>query len=74
MLILYLLNYRNELDVFTSLLEEFESGDKKEFSRNDYIRSFASVSDNGIISDLIVLPENEDTKMILYMSGEIWVE
>ena len=64
----------HELDAFTSMLEEFNVGEEPSFSDNDYLRSFASVSDDGTISDFIMAMENEDAKSIMYMAGEIKVE
>ena len=64
----------HDLDVFTSMLEEFNVSEEPSFSDNDYLRSFASVSDDGTVSDFIIAMENEDAKSIMYMAGEIKVE
>ena len=64
----------HDLDVFTSMLEEFDVSEEPSFSDNDYLRSFASVSDDGTISDFIIAMENEDSKSIMYMAGEIKIE
>ncbi|MBO7342414.1 MAG: DUF4252 domain-containing protein [Alistipes sp.] len=68
------LSLRKELDTFLTLLEEFKIDKDEELSDNDYVRSFASVSDNGTISDFITAIEEEDSKMIMYMAGKIKVE
>ena len=66
---------RNELDVFKSLMEEFDAGDKKEHAGNDYFRGFALVSDDDkTISDFIIAVEEKETKIIMYMAGKIKVE
>lgn len=65
---------RKELDVFLPLLQEFKLGEEKEFSDNDYMRSFATPLDNNTISDFIVALETKDSKIIMYMSGKIKVK
>ena len=64
----------HDLDVFTSMLGEFNVSEEPSFSDNDYLRSFASVSDDGTVSDFIIAMENEDAKSIMYMAGEIKIE
>ena len=63
-----------DFDVFLSLLEEFQVGKEKAFADNEYIRSFASVSEGGTLSDFIIAVEKEDSKMFMYMAGDIKVE
>lgn len=63
-----------DMDVFKSMLQEFDISAEKGFSDNDFIRCFASVSESGSISDFVVAMEEKDTKMLLYMSGTIKVE
>lgn len=65
---------RKELDEFLPLLQEFELGEQKESSENDYMRSFATPLDNNTISDFIVALETKDSKIIMYMSGKIKVK
>ena len=65
---------RKELDAFSSILQEYNLGNEKEFANNDYIRSFASPIDDKTISDFIVAIENKDSKIIMYMAGKIKVE
>ena len=65
---------RKDVDGFLTLLQEFNVGKEKEFADNDYIRSFASVSDAGTISDFVIAVENKESKTIIYMAGEIKVE
>ena len=61
---------RKELDVFKSILTEFNIGEVKEFSGNDYIRCFVS-EDSGKLSDFVISLENKDSKTVIYMAGEI---
>ena len=69
------MSLRKDLDVFLSLLQEFNVGKEKEFANNDYIRSFASVSsDSKTLSDFVIALENEESKTIMYMAGEIKIE
>lgn len=63
-----------DFDLFMSLLEEFHVGKEEAFADNDYIRSFTSVSDSGTLSDFVIAVENEDSKMLMYMAGDIKVE
>lgn len=66
---------RKELDAFVTLLEEFNLSGEKRFADNDYVRSFASASsETGTLSDFVVAIEKEDSKMVMYMAGEIKVE
>lgn len=65
---------RNDVDKFLTLLQEFNVSKEKEFASNDYIRTFASVSDNGCISDFVVAVEDKESKTIIHMAGEIKVE
>ena len=66
---------RKELDAFVTLLEEFNLSGEKKFADNDYVRSFASASsDAGTLSDFVVAIEKEDSKMVMYMAGDIKVE
>lgn len=65
------LEIRKELDVFLTILEEFDLSKEKEFASNQYIRSFASVSDNDTISDFVVALEDKSTKILMYMAGKI---
>ena len=66
---------RKELEVFTSMLEELKAGDEKKSDGNDYVRSFASLSEGDkSMSDFVIAVEDKDTKMIMYMAGKIKVE
>lgn len=65
---------RKDLDVFLSLLQEFDLSEEKQFADNDFIRCFASASDDKSISDFVMAMEDNESKMILYMAGKIVVE
>ena len=66
---------RKDLDAFLSILKEFDVSKEKQFSDNDYIRCFASVSESGTVSDFVIALEDEEkSKMIMYMAGAIKVE
>ena len=65
---------RNDMDVFLSLLQEFDLSKEKQFSDNDYIRCFASSVESGTLSDFVVALESDNSKMLLYMAGKIAVE
>lgn len=65
---------RKDVDGFLTLLQEFNVGKEKEFAGNDYIRSFASVSDDGTFSDFVVAVEDKESKTIIHMAGKIKVE
>ena len=69
------MSLRQELDVFLSILEEFDVSEDKSFADSDYIRSFAITSETEeTISDLIIAMENDDSKSIMYMAGKIKLE
>lgn len=67
-----------DLDVFTSMLEEFNVSEEESFSDNDFIRCFASsadsTADTAVISDFVIAMEAEKSKMLLYMAGKIVVD
>ena len=64
-----------DLDSFISLLEEFNVSEEETFSGNDFIRCFASSSeDAGTISDFVMALEDTETKMLMYMAGTIKVD
>ena len=64
---------RKELEVFSSLLQEFNLNEEKQFSDNDYIKCFAS-ENSGVLSDFVVALESDKSKTIMYMAGKITVE
>ena len=64
---------RKELEVFSSLLQEFNLNEEKQFSDNDYIKCFAS-ENSGVLSDFVVALESDKSKTIMYMAGKIIVE
>jgi hypothetical protein len=65
---------RKDLDVFVSILEEFDLSDDKDYARNEYIRCFASIMDSDTISDFVFAMEEGSSKMLMYMAGRIIVE
>lgn len=65
---------RKDLDVFVSILEEFDLSDEKDYAGNEYIRCFASIMDSDTISDFVFAMEEGSSKMLMYMAGRIIVE
>ena len=63
-----------DLDIFLTLLEEFDVSEEEKYEGNDYIRCFADVSDSQTISDFIMAMEDDESKMLMYMSGKIKIE
>lgn len=60
------------LDSFSSLLDEFPLGDETDLSENDYVRCFASINEKeDTLSDFVIAIEDQEDKMLMYMSGEI---
>lgn len=62
-----------DIDYFKSILQNFNSDDKKESDQNENTKAFAAVADDGTISDLIFLSEDKETKMVMHMAGHIKV-
>ena len=62
-----------DLGVFTSLLQEFNISDVKDFSDNNYIKCFA-LSESDRLSDFVIALENQSSKTVIYMAGEINLE
>lgn len=65
---------RKDLDVFLSLLQEYDISEEEQFADNDYLRCFVSVADDKTLSDFVIAIEDDDAKMIIYMAGEIKIE
>ena len=65
-----------DLDLFLSLLQEFDLSKEKDFSDNSFLRCFASESDAeaGTLSDFVAAIEDDKSKMLLYMAGQIKVD
>ena len=62
-----------DLEVFQTLMDDFDFNNEEEFAENEYIRCFAC--ENGDrLSDFVVALENESSKTVMYMAGEIIVE
>ena len=64
---------RKDLDVFLSMLQEFNLNGEIQFSDNDFIRCFAN-EDSGTLSDFVIALENGKSKTVMYMAGKIIVE
>lgn len=62
-----------DLDIFLTMLEDYNLNDEKEFSDNDYTRCFAA-ENNGVLSDFVVAIEQGDSKTIMYMAGKIIID
>ena len=65
---------RKDMDVFISMLQEFDLSEEKNFSDNDFIRCFASVSEGDTLSDFVIAMEDKETKVLMYMAGTIKVD
>lgn len=63
---------RKDLNAFTSLLEELDPDDGKG-SKNEYKRVLANMKDveSGKISDFVIAIEDEESKIIMYMEGDL---
>lgn len=63
-------DFRKELDVFASLLEEFGDKEEEKDPDQDYTRCFGSVSkEDATLSDFLITIEDDEQKMFLYMEG-----
>ena len=67
------MSLHKDLDVFLTMLEDYNLNDEKEFSDNDYIRCFAAEK-NGVLSDFVVAIEQGDSKTLMHMAGKIIIE
>ena len=68
------MSIRKDLDSFTSLLNEFDVSDEKNFSDNSFVRCFALKADDKLLSDFLIAMEDADAKMVLYMAGVIKIQ
>lgn len=64
---------RKDLEALSSLMQEFNVSKEEEFSDNNYVRCFASASDDKVLSDFVIALEDDKSKMILHMAGKIIV-
>ncbi len=62
---------RKDVDVFTSMLQEFDA--KEEFSDSQFVRIFAAASESKTLSDFVIASEDESAKMLMHMAGNIEV-
>lgn len=67
------MSLHKDMDVFLTMLEDYNLNDEKEFSDNDYIRCFAAEK-NGVLSDFVVAIEQGDSKTLMHMAGKIIIE
>ena len=65
---------RQEIETFGSLLKEIVPKEDKESSKQGYNRSFASISNGNTMSDFVIAIEDDESKMMMYMAGDIVVE
>lgn len=65
---------RDDLDMFTSVLEEFDTSAEKELSSSEFVRCFIGKMDSESISDFVVVMEDDGEKMFMYMGGKIIME
>lgn len=66
----------NDFNHVTTLVEEFDLSKNKDISINGKTRSFACTSDanKGKLSDFIIVIEEDKSKTIMYMEGDIVVK
>ena len=62
-----------ELNVFNTLLKEFDLSKEDKFSDNAYVRCFTSEY-SGTLSDFVIALEDDKSKIIMYMAGIIIIE
>jgi predicted RecB family endonuclease len=67
---------RKDLDRVTSLVEQFDLTGNKDISDNDKTQCYACTSniDDGKISDFIIVIEEDKSKTIMYMEGDLVVK
>ncbi len=65
---------RADIDRFTAVLEEFKSDNNGESPSNEHTRSFAAMSGPNTLSAFVIAIEDAETKMMMYMEGEMVVE
>lgn len=69
---------RKKTESFKGVLQELKLDDK-EFEEGEYARVYATINDNtnekeASISDFMILLEDKESKMFLYMGGEILID
>ena len=64
---------RKNLDVFLSVLKEYDLTKEEKFADNDYIRCLASASETKTLTDMVIAIEKDKSKVIVYLSGVITI-
>lgn len=62
-----------DLEVFQTLMDDFDFNNEEEFAENEYVRCFASEEDQAL-SDFIIAIEDKESKVFMYMAGKITFE
>lgn len=64
---------RNRVETFSEVLDEFDLGEG-ELEEGEYVKSYATVNGTTSISDFMAIIEDKESKMFMYMSGELVIK
>ena len=65
---------KKDIDVFPTILQEFDMNEIGDSSGNEFVRCFAAPSETNAIADFVMVLEDDSAKMLIYMAGKIVVE
>ena len=61
-------SFKSRIEAFSGQLQEF-SLNKQDFQEEKYIKSYATINEGSLISDFMVIMENDKSAMFFYMGG-----
>lgn len=64
----------DDLMVFSTLMEEYDVTEMEDYEETGYVKFFASPNDSGSLAQFLVVVEEGDDKMFMFMDGEIIIE
>lgn len=64
---------RQRIEAYKEVLDEFDISDE-ELNEGEYLKSYAKINSKTSISDFMILMEDNESKMLLYMGGELNIE
>lgn len=68
------MSIRDDIGSFSAMLTEIDLKNGEIDKEGDYLRCFAHEISDGNLSDFLVLIEDEESKMMMYMGGALYLE
>lgn len=68
------MSIHNDIDSFSARLEEIDLRKMEIDQEGNYLRCFGHKTSEGNLSDFLVIIEDEESKMMMYMGGALYLE